>query len=96
MEKATKGCRIQEDDHVMFVVEVLKWVHDECSDIKGHIIKVSMSFVCRVCISHLANTAGPMWILVMMQVCCYVDKFRYLVHMLSGERCYCIIATVEE
>ena len=64
MEKAAREYTIQEDDHVVFVVEVLveiqctncqKWVHRKGSGLKANMIEVSWSFVCRGCADQRAG-----------------------------------------
>jgi len=60
-----------------------KWVHKKCSDIKGNMYKVMMSFIFRGCLNPVistGHTSVDIGASANMEV---VDKFCYLGDMLS-------------
>ena len=96
MENVRSQCRRLQDDHVVYVVEVLVVIqyniqvvtseytlHRKCSGIKGSIYKVMRSFICRGCLNPVISTGHRSVDIGASANLEVEDKFCYLGDMLS-------------
>jgi len=67
-----------------------KWVHNKCSGIKGSMLKVAKSFICRGCVNPVICTGRTSVDTGASAKLELVDKFCYLGDMLSADgECAC-------
>ena len=66
-----------------FTFSLLKWVHKKCSGIKGSMSKVAKSFICRGCLNPVTRAGRSSVDIGTSAKLQLVDKFCYLVDMLS-------------